>query len=85
MNGGDCRDALPTAQRILELVRETTVEREIRDERERNQQSRYSARVWRAVMLSPRVGTCGALLRGESVPIERLDPSWVKRFGKRET
>ena len=84
MNGERGHEAGQTGERILGLVRETTVECEIRDERVRNRQSRYWARVWRAVVLSPRVETCGALLKGESVPIERLDPSWVERFGRRE-
>ncbi len=38
-------------------------------------------RAWRAVMLSPSIEVCEALLRGESVPVDRLDPVWVKRFG----
>jgi hypothetical protein len=38
-------------------------------------------RVYQAMMLSPSVEVCDALLRGESVPPEQLDPDWVKRFG----
>jgi phosphate/sulfate permease len=38
-------------------------------------------RVWRAMMLAARVEVCDALLRGESVPLETLDPGWVKRLG----
>ena len=38
-------------------------------------------RLWRAVMLAPSVEICEALLRDESVPLDRLDPVWVKRFG----
>ena len=33
------------------------------------------------MMLAPTLEVCVALLRGESVPIERLDAEWVKRFG----
>lgn len=40
-------------------------------------------RVWRAVMLSPSLEVCEALLRGERVPLDRLDPDWVRRFGLR--
>ncbi len=40
-------------------------------------------RIWRAMMLAPRVEICDALLRGESVPVDRLDPEWAARFGKR--
>ena len=41
----------------------------------------YSREVWRAMMLAKDLDTCRALLRGESVPLERLDPEWVARFG----
>lgn len=34
-------------------------------------------------MLSPSLDICEALLRGESVPVDRLDPEWVDRFGLR--
>jgi hypothetical protein len=40
-------------------------------------------RVWRAIMLARDLETCKALLRGERVPRSRLDPEWVKRFGRR--
>jgi hypothetical protein len=38
-------------------------------------------RIYQAMMLAPQVDVCDALLRGESVPPEHLDPDWVKRFG----
>jgi hypothetical protein len=41
------------------------------------------ARLWRAIRLSPSVDICEALLRGEAVPIDRLDAEWVARFGRR--
>jgi len=40
--------------------------------------------VWKAMMLAPTLEVCEALLRGESVPLEQLDPEWVKRFGRRD-
>ena len=40
-----------------------------------------SARLWKAWMLSPSVEVCEALLRGESVPVDRLDHGWLRRFG----
>ena len=43
----------------------------------------YSRDVWRAMMLAKDLETCRALLRGETVPLERLDPEWVARFGLR--
>jgi hypothetical protein len=35
------------------------------------------------MMLAPTLEICEALLCGEAVPVERLDPEWVKRFGVR--
>jgi hypothetical protein len=32
------------------------------------------------MMLALTLEVCEALLRGEAVPVERLDPEWVKRF-----
>jgi hypothetical protein len=43
----------------------------------------YAELLWRAFMLGPDVNTCEALLRGEDVPEDRLDPEWVERFGRR--
>jgi hypothetical protein len=43
--------------------------------------ARAAGRIWRAMMLAPTLEVCGALLCGETVPVERLDPDWVKRFG----
>jgi hypothetical protein len=40
-----------------------------------------AAKLWRAFMLAPSIEVCEALLRGESVPLDRLDPVWVRRFG----
>jgi hypothetical protein len=40
-------------------------------------------RIWKALMLAPTVEVCRALLAGESVPIERLDPAAVARLGRR--
>jgi hypothetical protein len=41
-------------------------------------------RFWKAVMLSPDVETLEALLDGQGVPLDRLDPVYVTRFGMRE-
>lgn len=40
-------------------------------------------RIWTAMMLAPELETCRALLRGEQVPVDRLDPTWLERFGRR--
>jgi hypothetical protein len=40
-------------------------------------------RIWIAMMLAPELETCRALLRGERVPVDRLDPTWLERFGRR--
>ena len=46
-------------------------------------QAELWARVWRALVLAPTVEVFEALLRGESVPLSRLDADAVKRFGRR--
>ena len=38
--------------------------------------------IWKAIVLSPTLELCEALLRGESVPVERLDCEWVERLGR---
>ena len=38
---------------------------------------------WVAMMLAPSLEVCEALLRGESVPVDRLDQEWVERLGRR--
>lgn len=40
-------------------------------------------RIYRAIMLSPTLEVCCALLRHERVPLNRLDQEWVERFGLR--
>lgn len=41
-----------------------------------------TVRIWKAMMLAPSLVVCEALLRGQTVPTERLDPNWVERFGR---
>jgi hypothetical protein len=38
-------------------------------------------RIYVAMMLSPTIEVCEALLRGESVPPSAVDPVWARRFG----
>lgn len=40
-------------------------------------------RVWKALVLARDVETWEALLEGERVPVDRLDPEGVARFGRR--
>ena len=40
-------------------------------------------RLKRAILLSPTLEVCEALLRGERVPLSKLDPVWVRRYGIR--
>ena len=40
-------------------------------------------RLFVAFMLAPSIEICEVLLRGESVPVDRLDAEWVARFGRR--
>jgi hypothetical protein len=42
-----------------------------------------TVRVWVAMMLSPAIEACAALLRGESVPVDRIDPEWMAKLGRR--
>jgi hypothetical protein len=42
-------------------------------------QNSYNA-LWRAIMLSPDIATCEALLRNEDVPRSALDPLWRRRL-----
>jgi hypothetical protein len=68
-------DALEDARLAVELDEQT---------RRQNVAEREDAnRVWRAMMLAPTLEVCEALLAGESVPLERLDAEWTKRFGRR--
>jgi hypothetical protein len=54
------------------------------EERERESDHRESARrLWRALVLSPSLEVFDALLRGECVPVDRLDCDWVARLGRR--
>lgn len=43
--------------------------------------SAAAGEVWRAMVLAPSLEVCEALLRGEPVPLNRLDPKWVARLG----
>jgi hypothetical protein len=40
-------------------------------------------RFWKALMLAKDVETFEALLGDQDVPVDRLDPEWVARFGRR--
>ena len=39
--------------------------------------------IYRALMVSPDLETCEALLRGETVPKHRLHQLWTRAFGRR--
>ena len=43
----------------------------------------YWRHVWVAIVISPSLEVCEALLRGESVPVSRLDATQLRRFGLR--
>lgn len=40
-----------------------------------------SLRLWAAVVLSPDIVACEALLAGVLVPVRRVDPAWVEALG----
>lgn len=68
------RTTAPSTEQLVELLRTTDPER-IR--------WRAGSRLARAVLLAPSIDVCEALLLGEAVPLSRLDPVWVRRFGLR--
>jgi hypothetical protein len=39
---------------------------------------------WRAIQLATCPEAAEALLRGDSVSVDRLDPKWLKRYGRRQ-
>lgn len=41
-------------------------------------------RFWRCLMLAPTLTICRALLNGEKVPDDQLDPNWLRRFRRRD-
>jgi hypothetical protein len=49
--------------------------------RHQAQQARAANRLWRAIMLSPTIETCEALLKTQPVPRAALDPIWARRLG----
>jgi hypothetical protein len=49
--------------------------------RRRSREYREGAALAKAVRLAPSLEVCGALLRGERVPVSRLDPDWAKAYG----
>jgi hypothetical protein len=55
-------------------------------ERDQRQTAEWRAgnRLWKIMMLAPTIEIAEALLRGDPVPINRLDPVWVERFGLRQ-
>jgi hypothetical protein len=40
--------------------------------------------IWRAMMLATSAEILDALLAGEAVPIDQLDPEWVARFDRKQ-
>lgn len=69
----------PAVAEAREVIR---LEQELRDAT-RPTDAAYR-RLWRAIMLSPNITVCEALLRGETVPRNRLDAAWARRFGRRD-
>jgi hypothetical protein len=55
------------------------------DEEERwrrwGQGDEYGNRLLKAMLLAQCVDDCEALLRGDDVPAERLDPYWLRMYG----
>lgn len=51
---------------------------------EQQARDHHDQRFYRALMVSPTLSVCQALLRGEHVPTSALDPVWLARFGIRQ-
>jgi hypothetical protein len=60
------------------VIEQEELERRLRDP-ERHAMRRF----WKALMLATDVEAFEALLAGESVPVDPLDPEWMRRFGRR--
>ena len=60
-----------------------TIEQEELERQLAEPERRELQRFWKALMLAPDVETFEALLDGEPVPVDRLDPEWMARFGRR--
>jgi hypothetical protein len=69
-------DEHPAAANARWAVEQEDLERRLRDP-ERHALRRF----WAALVLAEDVETFEALLNGESVPLDRLDPDWVDRLG----
>jgi hypothetical protein len=54
-----------------------------REEGDRPDDSAAVARLYRAMCLAPTIEICEALLRGEQVPLDRLNQEAVLRYGLR--
>jgi hypothetical protein len=52
-------------------------------EQEAREQEALDERVGRAIMLAPTLDICRALLRGENVPLSKLNPVYVRKYGIR--
>jgi hypothetical protein len=46
-----------------------------------SEERRQSLDFLKAIRLAPTLEVCEALLRGEKVPVSRLDPRWRKAYG----
>jgi hypothetical protein len=75
-NGHPGPETAPLGPATLAAIDELARTREAREREE-------ASRGWRALMLATDIETYEALMRGERVPRERLDPLWLARFGGR--
>lgn len=50
-----------------------------------SEEAEWARYFWKALMLAGDLETFLALLDGERVPTDRLDPEWVARFGRATT
>ncbi len=77
---GDARGVPPALENAPWVIEQEEFERRL-CEPERHVWREF----WKALVLATDLETLEALLDGESVPINRLDPEWTERFGRSST
>jgi hypothetical protein len=65
---------LDETDRLIEALRPLS-------ERRRSREYQESLVLLRAIRLALDLRTCEAILRGEKVPLSRVDPEWAKAYG----
>lgn len=74
----------PSDEKLLSVLREAgEVCERARRRRESEPSYRRGLEAWRAMMLAKDLETWHALMADEAVPLSKLDPEWLSRFGRK--